>query len=133
MEIDELGTILYWCEGSERDYDCRVEFVNSDPRMISIFLRFLRAKGVDERRLRIRMAIHVQDDEQVCKGYWRKVTSLDDKNFMATVVKAPSVARKPLPYGTVTIRYNSLELLRQIKNDISRLIERCEKNIATST
>jgi hypothetical protein len=78
------------------------------------------------------MAIHVQDDEQVCKGYWRKVTSLDDKNFMATVVKAPSVARKPLPYGTVTIRYNSLELLRQIKNDISRLIERCEKNIATS-
>jgi hypothetical protein len=79
------------------------------------------------------MAIHTQDDEQVCKEYWKKVTSLDDKNFMTTIVKAPSVARRPLPYGTVTVRYNSLGLLRQIKDDISRLIDRCEKSIAVST
>ncbi len=122
MDIDTLGTILYWCEGSKRELDCRVEFVNSDPRMISVFLKFLRAKGIDERRLRIRMTLHVQDDENACKEYWKKVTALGDKNFMLTVVKDPSVTRKPLPYGTITIRYNSLALLRQIKNDISHLV-----------
>ncbi len=127
VEIGDIGTILYWCEGSKRELDCRVEFVNSDARMISVFLKFLRAKGVDEGRLRVRMALHVQDDEEARKEYWKRVTSLDDKNFISTTVKLPSVARKPLPYGTLTIRYNSLELLRQIKSDISHLIERCEK------
>ena len=57
--------------------------------------------------MRIRMALHVQDDEEVCKEYWKSVTSLDDKNFISTTAKVPSVTRKPLPYGTVTIRYNS--------------------------
>ena len=130
MDIDEVGTILYWCEGSKRELDCRVEFVNSDPKMVSIFLRFLRSRGVDESRLKIRMANHVQDDENTCREFWKKVTGLVNRNFIATVVKAPSIARKPLPYGTVTIRYNSLELLRQIKEDISRVIERYEENSA---
>lgn len=121
MSINEIGTILYWCEGSKRELDCRVEFVNSDPGMISIFLKFLRARGVEENRLRIRMAIHVQDDESVCKKYWKGITGLCDKNFISSVVKKPSIARKPLPYGTVTIRYNSLALLRQIKSDISHV------------
>ena len=68
------------------------------------------------------MTIHIQDDETICRNYWKEVTSLSEVNFMSTIVKRPSVARKPLPYGTVTIRYNSLKLLRQIKNDITELI-----------
>jgi hypothetical protein len=58
------------------------------------------------------MAIHIQDDERVCKDYWKGVTSLDESNFISTVVKSPSFTTNPLPYGTVTIRYNSLQLLR---------------------
>jgi hypothetical protein len=38
-------------------------------------------------------------------------------------VKSPSYSKKPLPYGTITIRYNSLALLRQIKEEISDLVE----------
>jgi len=86
-------------------------------------MRYLRAKDIDEKRIRARMTIHVQDDEAECKEFWKKVTSLGDANFISTVVKSPSVSRKPLPHGTVAIRYNSLQLLRQIKNDISDLAE----------
>ena len=123
MDIQTVGALLYWCEGSKREKDCRVEFVNSDPEMISIFMRYLRTKDVDEARIRARMTIHVQDDETTCKEYWKKVTLLKDTNFISTVVRSPSFSKKPLPYGTVTIRYNSLGLLRQIKQQISDLAE----------
>lgn len=122
MDIKTIGAVLYWCEGSKREKDCRVEFVNSDPEMISVFMRYLRGKGVDEGRIRARMALHVQDDEAQCREYWKKVTALRDSNFISTVVKEPSFSKKPLPYGTVTIRYNSLDLLRQIKTEISDLV-----------
>ena len=124
MDLESAGTLLYWCEGSKRERDRRVEFVNSDPKMIAIFMRYLRAKGIDEGRIRARMTIHRQDDEQRCKNYWKRVTSLNYSNFISTVVKETSIARKPLPYGTVAVRYNSVRLLRQIKSDICDLVER---------
>jgi hypothetical protein len=124
LDIATVGVILYWCEGSKREDDRRVEFVNSDPRMISVFMRYLRAKDIDEARIRPRMTIHIQDDETECREYWKKVTSLKDFNFISTVVKDPSVSRKPLPRGTVAIRHDSLQLLRQIKEEISDLEER---------
>jgi hypothetical protein len=92
--------------------------------MVSVFMRYLRAKGVDEKRLRIRMVIHVQDDEYECKRYWKGATRLEDCNFLPTIMKSPSFSRKPLPFGTVTIRYNSVELLRQINREISELVDR---------
>jgi len=118
VDINEAGALLYWCEGSKREEDYRVEFVNSDPRMVSIFMKYLRGKGVEERRLRIRLSIHVQDDEEECKAYWKTVTGLRDYHFISPVVKKQSNWRRHLPYGTATIRYNSVELLREVKKEI---------------
>ncbi len=123
MELETIGLILYWCEGSKREEDRRVEFVNSDPRMISVFMKYLRAKKVDESRIRARMTIHIQDDESECRKYWKEVTALDDRNFISTVVKDPSPSRRPLRFGTIAIRYNSLQLLRKMNQEISELAE----------
>jgi hypothetical protein len=79
---------------------------------------------VDERQLRIRLGIHVQDDDEECKEYWKTVTGLSDSNIISTVVKGQSLSRRPLPHGTVAIRYNSLSLLREIKNKISVIAEK---------
>jgi hypothetical protein len=122
VDLSSAGTLLYWCEGSKRERDRRVEFVNSDSRMIWIFMRYLRARGVEENRIRARMMIHIQDDETKCRNYWKRVTSLKDSNFLPTVVKGTSLVRGPLPHGTIAIRYNSVHLLRQIKDDISDLV-----------
>jgi hypothetical protein len=124
MDINEVGTLLYWCEGSKREEDYRVEFVNSDPKMVAVFMKYIRAKGVDEKRLRLRLAIHIQDDETECKKYWIELTGLNDSNFMSTIVKKRSSWKKHLPYGTLTIRYNSISLLREIKAEISSMAER---------
>jgi hypothetical protein len=123
VDLEIVGMLLYWCEGSKRERDRRVEFVNSDPKMVAIFMRYLRMKGVDENRIRIRMMIHRQDDELQCKNFWKRVTSLKDSNFISTVVKETSIVRQPLPHGTVAVRYNSVSLLRQIKSDIRELVE----------
>ena len=129
MEITTVGAVLYWCEGSKREDDRRVEFVNSDPRMISVFMIYLRSKDIDEARIRARMTIHVQDEERECKDYWKRVTSLKDTNFISTVVKGPSFSKEPLRYGTIAIRYNSLQLLRQIKEEISNLAEEISETL----
>jgi hypothetical protein len=86
-------------------------------------MRYLRAEGIDESRIRVRMMIHTQDDEVRCRDHWKRVASVDDSNFLPTVVKRSSQVRRPLRYGTVAIRYNSVDLLRQIKRDISDLVK----------
>jgi hypothetical protein len=63
VDIQTVGAVLYWCEGSKREDDRRVGFVNSDPRMISVFMRYLHTKNIDERRIRARITLHVQDNE----------------------------------------------------------------------
>jgi len=121
VDINSVGTILYWCEGSRRERDYRIEFVNSDPVMIRVFMKYLRTKGVDEKRIRARISIHEQDDVTECVEYWKGVTSLHDSNFLTASVRKTSPARVPLPYGTITIRYNSIALLRQVKAEISAM------------
>jgi hypothetical protein len=123
MDVRSAGTIMYWCEGSKRERDYRVEFVNSDPSMIMIFMKYLRGMGIDERRIRARLVIHQQDDVTACEKFWMKVTSLGKPNFLMTSVRNRSESKTPLPHGTITIRYNSISLLRQIKADIAVLAQ----------
>src|SRR2546428_13148163 len=70
-------------------------------------MRFLQTKGIDERRLKARVMIHTQDDETECRPYRKRVASLDDYNFISTIMKKPSIA-KPLAHGTVAIRHDSV-------------------------
>ncbi|MDG7009064.1 MAG: hypothetical protein JRN06_12705 [Nitrososphaerota archaeon] len=131
MDLNSAGALLYWCEGSKRERDRRVEFVNSDPQMTSIFLRYLRSMRIEEDRIRIRMMIHLQDDEDACREHWKGITGLQDLSFMRSVVKRTGPLKKPLPQGAVTVGYNSLELLRRVKLDIltaaRRLSCRCPR------
>ena len=114
---------MYWCEGSKRKRDRRVEFVNSDPDMLRVFMRYLRFKRVEERRIRARMMIHIQDVEDECREFWQGVTGLGESNFISTVVRPQGKAKKHLPYGVLTIRYNSVELLSEVKSDIKNLTD----------
>ncbi|MEU9511523.1 helix-turn-helix domain-containing protein [Micromonospora sp. NPDC048169] len=44
-ELMLIGAAIYWCEGGKakpwRPNDCRIKFVNSDPLLVMLFLRFL--------------------------------------------------------------------------------------------
>ena len=122
MNIQTIGTILYWCEGSKRERDRRVEFVNSDSSMVLLFMKYLRTKNIDEKRLRARMMLHETDDESECKNYWRNITGINESCFLPSVIFTRGNGKhlNRLPHGTLTIRYNSLKLLREINTDIEK-------------
>src|ERR1700733_6377142 len=76
-ELLIAGAIAYWCEGtkskSHRRSD-RVTFINSDPGLIRLFLRFLEATGTARADLSFRIHIHESADVASAQRFWLEVT-----------------------------------------------------------
>ncbi|SCG43158.1 Homeodomain-like domain-containing protein [Micromonospora siamensis] len=90
-ELVLVGSALYWAEGTKakpwRPHDTRVRFVNSDPELVEIFLRFVESTGVPRRALRFRVSIHETADRQAAVRWWAARVGVPAEAFMATSVK----------------------------------------------
>jgi transcriptional regulator with XRE-family HTH domain len=68
-----LGAAIYWCEGSKskpwRSQD-RLEFVNSDPALLALFLKFLAACEIDRAVPRYRLLVHESVDAEGAMCWW---------------------------------------------------------------
>lgn len=98
------GALVYWCEGAkDKTYrrQERVTFINSDPAVITFFLRFLRVAGVSPGRLRFRLHIHETADVQLAGRYWSRLTGAPVEDFQKPVIKRhkPQTVRKNLAEG----------------------------------
>ncbi len=85
-EIIIAGAIAYWCEGCKSKPYRRSEqisFVNSDPQLISFFLRFLAAIGVTPDRLICRLLIHESADIAGALQFWLDLTGLPGRTIPA--------------------------------------------------
>ena len=64
-ELFLLGAILYWAEGAKakmwRPSQC-VSFINSDPRLVRLFLHWLHGFGIPRSRFSFRISIHESAD-----------------------------------------------------------------------
>ncbi|MGQ4389876.1 hypothetical protein [Streptomyces sp. SAS_270] len=123
-ELFLLGVGLYWAEGTkDKPYDRRenVTFVNSDPRMIEVFLRWLDLLGVECDRLRYCVMIHETADVTGAEQYWADLTGADRSAFNKTTIKKhnPKTIRKNVGEsyrGCLTIKVRqSAELYRRIE------------------
>jgi hypothetical protein len=98
-EVLIAGAIAYWCEGSKdkpyRRAD-RVSFVNSDPTLITFFLRFLEAAGVAPDQLIFRVYVHESADADAAEHFWREVTHAQVAQFRRPTLKRhnPRTVRK---------------------------------------
>jgi transcriptional regulator with XRE-family HTH domain len=84
------GAIAYWCEGTKsKPYrrSGRVIFINSDPRLIVFYLRFLRSAGVKDGQLSFRLSIHESADIPAAHEFWRRVTQADAAQFHRPNIK----------------------------------------------
>ena len=123
-ELLIAGTIAYWCEGSKskphRPAE-RVVFINSDPGLIKLFLRFLAAAGVEFSRLGFRVHIHETADTAAAKGFRLSVTGGRPAQFHRTVLKRhnPQTIRKNVGtqyHGCLIITVSqSADLYRKIE------------------
>jgi hypothetical protein len=98
-EVIIAGAIAYWCEGAKSKPHklCeRVVFINSDPGLIRLFLRFLGEAGVASVQLRFRVHIHETADVDAAEGFWRDVTGAEPAQFQRPTIKRhnPKTVRK---------------------------------------
>src|SRR5215472_7060450 len=98
-ELLVAGAIAYWCEGSKNkpyNRQDRVMFVNSDPGLITFFLRFLDAAGVGRDRLIYRVQIHESADVAAAERFWLALTGAAADQFRKTTLKRhnPKTVRK---------------------------------------
>ena len=117
------GVMLYWAEGTFLGNT--VDFANSNPEMIKIFLRFMREIcGVKEERLRLYLYFYTYQDIDKLKQYWHKVTGIPINQFTKPFIRRGNLnlSKRKLPYGLVHIRYNDKRLLLNIKSWLDEYI-----------
>jgi len=119
------GIMLYWAEGTF--IGNTVDFTNSNPDMIRLFLKFLRnVCGVSENRLRVYLYGYSYHDVEELKKYWGKITGIPLSQFTKPYIRKdnPNFSNRKLPHGLTHIRYNDKRLLFLIKNWIEEYIKR---------
>ncbi|HEY2505786.1 MAG TPA: hypothetical protein VGI58_04680 [Streptosporangiaceae bacterium] len=123
-ELLIAGAIAYWCEGAKnKPYrnDNSVAFINSDPKMILFFLKFLTAAGVTSDRITCRLSIHERADVAAAEQFWRDVTGLPADQFRRPTLKRhnPKTIRKNTGgeyHGCLMVRVlAATDLYRQIE------------------
>lgn len=109
-------SLLYWAEGGKFTTN-RLEFTNSDPKMIKSFLKFLRLGfPVDESKLRANIHIHEYHNDEKQKLFWQKITNIKPEQFNKSYLKphTKKVVRENYQ-GCVRICYYSSETAKKVK------------------
>ncbi|MGW7051802.1 hypothetical protein [Streptomyces sp. NPDC054887] len=98
-ELFLLGVTLYWAEGAkDKTYDRResLRFINSDPDVITVYLRWLDLLGVPRARLRLYVSIHESADVPAAEEFWAQLTGVPRSGFNKASLKRhnPKTVRK---------------------------------------
>lgn len=98
-ELLLLGTVLYWAEGAKSKPWSRreqLDFINSDPNVILLFLAWLDLLGVRPERLTYRLSIHESADIAAAEQYWADIVGVPASSFRSTTLKRhePRTSRK---------------------------------------
>lgn len=112
------GVMLYWAEGYKSDKAGGVDFTNSDPNMIKIFMNFLRSSYIiDERRLRVLLYCYSNQGVDYLKKFWSGLTSIPLNQFIKPYVRESDGNKRgrEMQKGMVHIRYNDKKLLNHIR------------------
>lgn len=125
-ELWLMGVMLYWAEGSkqkEHDPSVGVDFSNSDPLMIKLFLRWL-LEICEINRDRIYFSLYIHENAKArlddVRSYWLRQTGFPPSALQFTYFKKhnPRTLRRNVGreyYGNLSVQIRkSTELNRQI-------------------
>ena len=112
-ELLVAGLGLYWGEGCKADGNRRVEFCNSDPKMVKFLITWLKkCLGISKEDLVCNVGINEihSQREKLVKEYWSKISGIPLGQFRKTSLKR--VSNKKVyknfdqHFGTFTVRVN---------------------------
>ncbi len=122
-EFVVLGLALYAGEGSKTRGD--VYFANSDPRMIWMFVTWLRRFFVvDEARLRVKLYLHEGLDLAAAIGFWSQLTSIPPSQFGKPyrAVADVGIRRTKHVMGCPGVGYSSASIHRRLMGLIEAIL-----------
>lgn len=96
-----VAAAIYWCEGTKSKpwrRDDRVVVINSDVRLLGIFLRFLEVCGIDRSVPSYRLSIHESADAEAAAQWWQAELGLPAGRFQRATLKR---------HQPKTVRYNT--------------------------
>jgi transposase len=82
--------VSYWCEGAKSkpwNRSKAIHWMNSDPRLVTLFLEGLQLLGVEADRLVLRVSIHENADEQAARAWWAQHTGVPVERFRRSTLK----------------------------------------------
>ncbi|MFE7571614.1 helix-turn-helix domain-containing protein [Streptomyces sp. NPDC057539] len=121
-ELLLIGAALYWAEGTKNKAYARREsltFINSDPKMIRLYVRWLKLLGVETHRMRCSLHIHDSADITEATEFWAQITGVPSDTFLKPCIKRDNPGTNRLNRGEayrgcLRIRVNnSARLYRQ--------------------
>ena len=122
-DLAVIGAVLYWAEGYKRPIvrggkertSHIISFLNSDPEMIRVFVRFLtETLTIPKHQIRLCMRLYSHINENNAMTFWARVTRLSKSNFTKStyLISGASKLKRPrnrLPYGTLQVAVYSTE------------------------
>jgi predicted DNA-binding protein YlxM (UPF0122 family) len=126
-ELAMIGTSLYWAEGFKGDETNKtVDFANSDPLMIQIFLNFLRSVyKPDEKKMRVYLYCYSDQNVTQLIGFWSKVTKISKAQFLKPYIRTDfKVDGRKMKHGMIHVRYHDKKLLLDIKSMIQSIMSK---------
>ncbi|MBI4120512.1 MAG: hypothetical protein HY454_03540 [Parcubacteria group bacterium] len=109
--------MLHWCEGHKKT----CEFINSDGRMIEIYLTILRKMlNIPEDRLKPTLRIFSGMNRKRCLEYWSNITKIPIRKFKIRNNDGGTRGRTPYGMCRITVRRGA-DTLKIIRSLIDRL------------
>jgi len=108
------GICIFWGEGDKISKH-QVRIANVDPRLIKIFVNFLKKVcGIPKEKIRAYILIYPDLEAQDCVNYWAKQSGLGLENFTKCIIIRGKHKIRRLNYGVCNITVSSSYLSRKI-------------------
>jgi hypothetical protein len=111
------GCMLYWAEGAKTRNE--VHFVNADPNMMRLFIKFLREElEVEDTVMAVKINCHATDEDEIqrIEAYWLDLLQLPTTCLKKTQIKmgSPSSRKNILSNGVCGLRVPRTEVIQHI-------------------
>jgi len=113
--------LLYWGEGSKTNR--RLSLINSDPEMVRIYLKLLRAAfDIREEKLSALLHLHDYHNRPEMLAFWSKVTGIDKKRISIYNKKNTGIQKKAGYRGCIAVCYGDYRIFDEMMLIIKRFI-----------
>jgi len=119
------GINIYWGEGDNKSKSCLLRISNIDPRMISVFVSFLKIiLKVPEEKIKIGLILYPDLTEKNCKNFWQNITKIPSNQFYKTQFIYGKHPTRRIENGICMISVSS----RKYKEKVIKWIDLFAKN-----